>query len=103
MIYFSIYSKETPDSSTPVPASQSPAPPLPADFTSLLTSDLYPLQSGDQLPLGLLDEESLSKIILSFYVIIHSDCSHVQLTNEIARIAGGLFAIDPSLQVVYGK
>jgi protein scribble len=51
-------SKETPDTSTPVPASESPAPPLSVDFTSALTSELYPLQSGDQLPLGLLGDDT---------------------------------------------
>ncbi|CAI8037712.1 Leucine-rich repeat-containing protein 1 [Geodia barretti] len=52
------FSKETPDTSTPVPASESPAPPLFVDFTSALTSELYPLQSGDQLPLGLLGDDT---------------------------------------------
>ena len=62
MVYLSLYSKETPDTSTPVPASQSPAPPSPTDFTAELTSELlYPLQSGEQLPLGLLGEETPSK------------------------------------------
>ena len=55
-------SKDTPDTSTPVPASSSPVLSLlPFDFASNLTAELYPLQSGDQLPLGLLGDETPSE------------------------------------------
>ena len=63
------FSKETPDTSTPVPASESPAPPLFVDFTSALTSELYPLQSGDQLPLGLLGDDTPSKQPTTYFQV----------------------------------
>ena len=59
MLFISFCSQDTstpvptPDTSTPVPA-----PPVSVDFTSAL---LYPLQSGDQLPLGLLGDDTPSK------------------------------------------
>jgi hypothetical protein len=51
-------SKETPDTSTPRPASVSPTLPLSTDFSSDLTSELYPLHSGEQLPLGLMGDDT---------------------------------------------
>lgn len=36
---------------------ESPLPPLPAEFTINLTSEIYPLHSGEQLPLGLLGDD----------------------------------------------
>ena len=52
-------SKKDPETSSPVPMAVSPIVVAPSsELTAELTSELFPLHSGEQLPLGLLGDET---------------------------------------------
>ena len=70
-----LYSKTVPETSTPEPVS-APPPPL-SDLTSDLTSELYPLHSGEQLPMGLLGDDTPSELHVHVHVHVHT--VHIQM------------------------
>ena len=77
-------SKTTPETSTPEPVSVAPVLPPSSDFSDFTSDLLYPLHSGEQLPLGLLGDDTPSMTLLSsclhctLHIVYDTNTVHVR-------------------------